>query len=191
MFERSDWQSGNDSAFRRRWTDSVADFKPWGSVADAPASPEAAPVAAEISLWDAAYAAGRHDALAEAAAGRTEIDRLAHAMERLSPMPPAELADALTREVRALLRRLIGEAGIDEALLTRRCAELAALAHDAGQAILRAHPDDAALLSGADWPMTIRPDPTLQRGELRLCDGPGEIAAGPHTMLDSWDDAPC
>lgn len=120
---------------------------------------------------------------------------LAAALDRLVPLPDAQFAQRLEADVRALLRVLIGSASIDESLLVSRCDALAALATGEGDAVLCAHPADAALLSAARPALTIQTDERLPRGELVLTNGAGEAAAGPATMLNDWDaqrgEAPC
>jgi hypothetical protein len=170
------------SAFTPRWADAPPRFAAWAGFSGSDGSDQAplgdiAP-AQEISLWDAGYAAGRAEALAEREVASAHSERLAHALARLQPMPPVEFAEALA------------SASVDEALLSERCMALADLAHSSTTAGLHVHPEDALLLAG-DHGLTIISDPVLLRGEVRLIDGPAEFAAGPHTMLDSWGDDPC
>jgi hypothetical protein len=192
MFDRPYPRAADhDPGFAARWTAEPPRFVPWGDDTAADPAPPPTSATPEASLWDAAFAAGHAAALLEADTSAQAAQRLAQALDRLAPMPPAELADALAAQVRALVRQLIGTAPVDETLLLARCQELAAEASEAASAVLHAHPDDAALLARADCPVPIQPDPGLSRGELRLCDGPGEIATGPQTMLDSWTLASC
>jgi hypothetical protein len=182
------------SAFTPRWADAPPRFAAWAGFSGSDGSDQAplgdiAP-AQEISLWDAGYAAGRAEALAEREVASAQSERLAHALARLQPMPPVEFAEALATQVRTLLRQLVGSASVDEALLSERCMALADLAHSSTTAELHVQPEDALLLAG-DHGLTIISDPVLLRGEVRLIDGPAEFAAGPHTMLDSWGDDPC
>jgi flagellar biosynthesis/type III secretory pathway protein FliH len=179
------------ATFIPRWAEGPLRFAPWRENAGDGGSPDETMPAQEISLWDAGYAAGRTEALAEWEAEAAQTDRLGAALARLQPMPPAELAEALATQVRALLRQLVGSASVDETLLIARCATLAELVNASPAARLHVHPEDVALLTGHEHGLTTIADPDLPRGELRLVDGATEIAAGPQTMLDNWGDDPC
>jgi hypothetical protein len=186
MFDRARWADADDDSaatgsFVPRWPDATAEFAPWGQSAAEDSGPAAA---TDISLWDAGYAAGCADVLAEQDDAAADQARLCAALERLQPMPPDALAAALADHVHALLRQLVGAATVDEVLLTARCAELAALVSDAGGATLHCHPDDLSLLASAAGNIALTGDAALPRGELRLVDGPSECATGPVTMLD-------
>lgn len=187
------------AAFVPRWVAVPGQFAPWGeplsagepSSAHAPAHAHAhaqthGPPSTQDAAWAAGYAAGRDEAAAETDGLTDQMAALTRALDRLSPMPPAELAEHLDGAVRALLAQLIGTAGVDEALLAKRCIMLAATANSAGAATIHAHPDDILLLSHAACTVPLAADEGLTRGELRLVDGEAEALAGPLTMLNAW-----
>lgn len=190
--------AADGAAFVPRWAAVPGQFAPWGEpvAADEPSSlhPTISPSASDAA-WAAGYAAGRDETAAETDGLTDEMAALTGALERLSPMPPAELAEKLGAAVRALLVQLIGAATVDETLLAERCAMLAEMANSAGAAIIYAHPDDILLLSHSACAVPLVADESLSRGELRLVDGDAEAQAGPLTMLNLWaetcGDAPC
>jgi flagellar assembly protein FliH len=174
------------AGFVPRWSEEPARFAPWQALPSA-GNEDHAPLADEGSQWDAGYAAGHAEGQAAARADRDHTARLVEALERLAPMPPAEFAEALSVQVRELLRELVGSAGIDEDLLRTRCAVLAEMAEAAATPELHLHPEDAALLADAAPAIPIITSATMARGEVRLVDGPSEFSIGPHTALESWE----
>ena len=190
MFDALSTPSGQ-AAFTARWPCGPQRFAPWGEAADEATYPEASsPLASEApvadDLWASGFAAGLAQAKADLARDAAAMDALLAALDRLAPMPAAALLERLEAEMHILLTELVGTASIDEALLIERCAALADMATGDGEALLHAHPEDAAILMAAQPPLTIISDPKLPRGELLLIEGAGEAAAGPRTMLADW-----
>lgn len=146
--------------------------------------PEHLPDPLELALA-AARASGRAEALAEvaerAAQDNDAREALAHSFARLDESETQRLALALRETVEALCHAVIAEAAIDLAALARR-AETAAqmLARAEDERTIRLHPDDLAVMAGrlpADW--TVRPDPTLERGAIRIETPAGGVEDGP------------
>lgn len=132
-----------------------------------------------------AYARGAEDARVqcreEQEAAAAAQGRLALAFARLDAEAALALRQALATAVATLCEQVIEPARIDRAALEQRCADLATqLGEAAAPLALQLHPDDLALLSAetvAGW--TIRPDPGLPRGALRLEGPDGVFADGP------------
>ena len=170
--------------FSPRFSASPAGFAPWGAdAADAPPSP----LPEQSDPAQAGYAQGLADGIAHAAGMNDAANRLAAALDGLRPVPEGEVVAAIMAAMHVALAELIGTAPVDAELLGRRCAALAQWASGAGgEAVLRLHPDDLALLPDPqpdDWPRIA--DPHLPRGEVRLEQGAGTLAAGPRTALDA------
>lgn len=191
MFDGLRDSGSRDGAFAARWHAPPPRFAPWAEPAcgDGPdalletAEPAVDPAEAH---WQAGYRAGRAETEADLADGAAAMDALLRALDRLAPLPPAAFMERLEQDVRQLLLQLVGTATVDEDLLRSRCAALAALAGPDAGAVLYAHPADAAMLAAVQPDLSIGEDPQLPRGELRLIDGAGEAASGPHTMLADW-----
>lgn len=144
--------------------------------------------------------AGHERALAEAhargmaeARAACEAERAAHeaargglalAFAQLDQAARLALRQQLTETVAALCEQVIEPALIDHGALEQRCTALAeALGEAPAACTLHLHPDDLALLSSATrerW--SVRTDPALARGSLRLEGGEGVVADGP----DEW-----
>lgn len=154
---------------------------PGSQPAPAPADP------GEAALADA-YARGLAEGIAHAAADaaqeRAALGQLSLNFSRLDAEAASAIGQHLTHAVAALCEQIIEPALIDRAMLARRCSVLAAqLGAGATACALHLHPDDVALLAEdvvAGW--TIRPQPDLPRGSLRLEGPDGVIADGP----DEW-----
>lgn len=152
-----------------------------------PVEPSVQPDAHELALA-AAYERGLADARAAAeqqrAAETAAREGLALAFARLDAEALLALRQRLADTVAALCAEVIEPALIDRAALAERCTALASqLGESARTCALHLHPDDVPLLAPATaeaW--SIRPDPDLPRGTLRLEGPDGVLADGP----DEW-----
>lgn len=169
----------------------TASFRSLGPVeVDAPAGASRSPVTADVTEVAAAdaYARGLAEGIARAAAESAEeraaMGQLSLGFSRLDAEAASAIGQHLTQVVAALCEQIIEPVLIDRTMLARRCTALAAQLGSAPAACaLHLHPDDVALLADdmmAGW--TIRPQPDLQRGSLRLEGPDGIIADGP----DEW-----
>lgn len=113
----------------------------------------------------------------EAAARET----LALSFARLDQELEHELQLRLRDTVAALCEAAIAPLAIDEDALMRRIATaVSMLARADDERVIRLHPDDMALVSprlSAEW--QVKPDPTLERGALRVESSNGGIEDGP------------
>ena len=171
--------------------ETTASFRSLGQVeGDTPTGASRSPATADVVDVAAAeaYARGLAEGIARAAAEAAEerdaIGQLSLGFSRLDAEAASAIGQHLTQEVAALCEQIIEPALIDRTMLARRCSALAAQLGSAPAACaLHLHPDDVALLADdmmAGW--TIRPQPGLPRGSLRLEGPDGIIADGP----DEW-----
>ena len=153
----------------------------------APVPPSAEPVGPQPDPQSLAYDAGLQDGLAQGRAdGRAEAEqRLAQAIALLSaaharliaPLPADTdaFADSLLEAVRQLAAERAGQTiDADPVPFLQRIGKIAQrLARAAAETDLRLHPDDLAVLaphlagSALDG-ATLRPDPSLMRGDVDL-----------------------
>ena len=150
------------------------------------AAPPAPPPEDRVALaWADGHAAGRAEASAEAAL-RHQADeqaraRIEVALARLDAEQAEVLRQRLVETVTALCETALAPLALDAAALARRAARAAAmLARADDAAVLHLHPDDLALVE-ASLPagLPVQPDPTLERGALRLEGAAGGIEDGP------------
>jgi flagellar assembly protein FliH len=141
------------------------------------------------------FAEGRAQAEAEASAMLEARGRLALAFERLDQTLEEELRLALRETVMALCEHALAPLAIEEdALLARIDRAVAMLSRSYDERIVRLNPTDLSLISeklSADW--TVRPDPSLPRGTLRIESTEGGIEDGPETWRRAISEAlgPC
>lgn len=168
-----------------------APFRPWGGNA-APdeqhsegEAPTDATVAADIDAFTEGFEAGRRTAEEALAAERQAITRLAKALECLSPEPAEPLAALLAETVDRLVRQIVGEVEIDQALLMHRAEAVARLVgEELSPSKMRVNPADVALLAGAGLPVEVTGDASLMRGEVVLETASGWIEDGPAVRLE-------
>lgn len=126
-------------------------------------------------------AAGRAAALAEAEQLARHQRALRLSFRALDETALEVLARELSDTVIALCDQTLADCAIDPDRLLERCQEAARrLGSGAGDAVLRLHPDDLAMLDDAalaGW--QIAPDAALERGGLRLEGADGAVADGP------------
>lgn len=135
--------------------------------------------------WAEGHAAGLAEARAAHAAEMAAQDAARHRIElslvRMNAEMIEQLQERLRETVLALCEDAIRPAAIDPAGLSRRVEAAAAmLARADDDRVIRLHPDDLALVCDglpADW--TFAPDPTLERGALRVEGAHGGIEDGP------------
>lgn len=131
------------------------------------------------------YAEGHAAAAAEAAARMLADDRareeLALSFARLDATMAEDLRLRLRDTVAALCEAALGPLALDEVALTNRIARaVSMLARADDERVVRLHPADIELVSArlhADW--TVRPDPSLERGTVRVETATGGVEDGP------------
>lgn len=141
------------------------------------------------------YAAGRAEALAEAATSAAANDAarsaLALSFARLDETETARLAFVLRQTVEALCHEVLAEAAVDPSFLANRAQAAAAmLARAEDQRTFRLHPDDLALAGNrlpAEW--SVLPDPSLERGSIRIETPAGGVEDGPERWRETLAEA--
>jgi len=172
-------------------------FTPWGAgehrrrasdFAPTPAPAAAAPVTDIETIRAEAFAdgfeQGRQAMIAEFALEREALARLIRSAEALRPEPAGPLAAVLAETVSRFVRQIVGEVGIDPAMLRERAETIAELVSaEVGPARLRMHPEDIAILDGLDLGVPLVPDHHLASGTIMLETGEGWIEDGPQVRL--------
>ena len=136
-----------------------------------------------------AYARGREEgrnaALAEVAAQRAEEDAaraaITLAFARFDDNSAKQLRERLRETVVALCEDAVLPLALDTEGLARRVEAAAALLQrKTDERIIRLHPSDHALvLALVDPALTLVPDPTIERGGLRIDTEDGGVEDGP------------
>lgn len=145
----------------------------------------AEPVDPVTEAWTDGYARGLADAQEAAArkAAEDEADRqrIELAIDRLDASMQADLRERLRETVAALCEAAIAPAALDPDGLARRVEVAAAmLARADDNRVIRLHPEDLALVAARlpdDW--HFEPDPTLDRGAVRVEGSTGGVENGP------------
>lgn len=121
----------------------------------------------------------------DAHAAETEArNRLAEALELLSPAPSGMLSTMLSATVVRLVEQIVGEVEIDIERLLQRCDSVAAFIEDNDEkGALHLHPEDIALLEGEEIGVKLMGDPAMQRGCVRLETRDGWVEDGPDVRL--------
>jgi len=135
--------------------------------------------------WAEGHAAGLAEAQAEAASLRADEEERRRQIElslaRLDASQQEVLHQRLIETVAALCNAALAPLAIDPDLLAERAARAAAmLARADDNAVLRLHPDDLKLVARRlPKDLAVEPDPTLERGNLRLDGQSGGVEDGP------------
>jgi len=133
------------------------------------------------------YAQGVEDAGIQAAAlAQADAEAgegLALAFARLDQVLEEQLRDRLRDTVMALCEAALSPLALDPDMLLRRVTAAAAmLARADDSRVIRVNPEDMKLLAprmAADW--DVQPDPTLERGAIRVEGVNGGVEDGPAT----------
>ena len=154
--------------------------------AAAPIEPEPVQIADPVALaWAEGYARGLDDARAEAAEAAAAETEARTALDLSLTRLDAELAESLRQRLQdtvlALCEQTLVPYALDPAALAARVERAVAMfARAEDERVIRLHPDDLALIAerlSADW--TVSPDPTLERGALRVESQSGGVEDGP------------
>jgi flagellar assembly protein FliH len=139
---------------------------------------------------DDPYARGIADgqALAETvfAVERQQLLALIAAAKVLQPEPSEELAQLIAEAVYGLVGQIVADAPVSREWLeqaARKAADAISEADAARTAWL--HPDDVALLAGAELPLTLMADPAATRGSIRIDCSAGWVEHGRSNYLDA------
>jgi flagellar assembly protein FliH len=148
-----------------------------------------------VQAFAAGYAQGAADAeaafgeaMAQQDAARTRIEL---AFGRLDADLTRDLEARLREMILALCAPLLADFATDPVALTRRVETAAAmLARAADERVIRLHPEDLALIGARlpeDW--HFEPDPSLDRGALRIEGAAGGVEDGPAGWLRTLTEA--
>lgn len=111
-------------------------------------------------------------------------NRLAEALEMLSPAPSGMLSTMLSATVVRLVEQIVGEVEIDIERLLQRCDTVAAFIEDNDEkGALHLHPEDIALLEGEEIGVKLVADKAMHRGCVRLETADGWVEDGPDVRL--------
>jgi len=138
-----------------------------------------APISPESDAYARGLADGRATVEAELAGEREALVQLMHGLEALEVPEPGRLATMMMTAVERLVSDIAGDAPVDRALLAERAEALAACMTTETEAVLVAHPDDAALLGGR-----ATADTTLLRGTVQVRAGDRTVEDGVQTALE-------
>lgn len=149
----------------------------------------ASPDAGRLPEVEDPYARGLADGqqMAEAAFSveRKQLHALLVSADALRPEDNAEIGFMLDNIIRKIVEKIVGSSEMDAAFLAQQIADATAALTEADQnRTLRLHPDDLALLAGADLPLHCVPDAQLPRGGLRIECSDGWIEHGPAFALE-------
>jgi flagellar assembly protein FliH len=139
----------------------------------------------EPDPYEMGYQAGRRDAAASFAAERAALQRLISSAAALQSEPSDELAALIGETVLRLVSQIVGDVAIDPDWLANRARRAAAIIGQCDDArSMSVHPDDFALLKGADIPLSLVADEDMPRGSIRIGCSAGWIEAGTALYLD-------
>src|SRR5690606_8631764 len=111
-------------------------------------------------------------------------NRLAEALETLTPAPSGTLATMLSATVIRLVSQIVGEVAIYAELLQQRCETIAAfIDENEGKSALHLHPDDMPLVDGGQVGVKLVADASMSRGCVRLDTADGWVEDGPDVRL--------
>lgn len=169
-------------------------FRPWrnGVVGEEPVASDepATDGASDQHVAAHAFAEGlvQGEAMAReaaAAAATAAAERIAAAADRFQPCCETTLAALLAETVARLLSEMFEIDAAQSDHLHRRAAQLAKLVCGEIEPVrVRLHPDDYAVLAGAQLPWPASVDATLERGEIRLETQEGGITDSPAERIE-------
>ncbi|HEX7876984.1 MAG TPA: flagellar biosynthesis protein [Sphingobium sp.] len=111
-------------------------------------------------------------------------NRLAGALEMLTPAPSGMLSTMLSATVVRLVEQIVGEVEIDIERLLQRCDTVAAfIDENDAKGALYLNPDDIALLEGEEIGVKLVADKAMHRGCVRLETADGWVEDGPDVRL--------
>jgi flagellar assembly protein FliH len=111
-------------------------------------------------------------------------NRLAEALEMLTPAPSGMLSTMLSATVVRLVEQIVGEVEIDIERLVQRCDSVAAFIQDnEDKSALHLHPEDIALLDAGEVGVKLVSDDAMHRGCVRLETADGWVEDGPDVRL--------
>lgn len=121
---------------------------------------------------------------------RKQLYALIAAANALRPEDSAEASFMLNNIIQSLVTKIVGKLPVDAPFLIQQIDAATAVLSEADKnRTLRMHPDDLALLSGADLPLATTADASLPRGALRIECSDGWIEHGPSFALDRFAQA--
>lgn len=152
----------------------------------------------ESDAFARGFEEGRKSAMIEAAENAAREDaareRLGAQLMTIGSEDERRLSQRLRDIALALCSETLAPIALDEAALNRRIAACLAMLREAEERVVHLHPDDIAFidpeLAGT---LTIRADPALERGEVRVESADGGVEHGPTTWRKAIAEAlkPC
>lgn len=147
------------------------------------------------AAWEQGYAAGAAEARATAAVEAASADAARHRIESALARLDADALDQFRQRLRAtvlaLCEAVLADAARDPATLARRVEAAAAMfARAADERVIRLNPEDLALIHARlpeDW--HCEPDPTVERGALRVESAQGGVEDGPAQWRRALEEA--
>ena len=145
---------------------------------------------AATNATDDSYARGLADGqelAATAFAGeRLHLRALLNAAENLQAEPSQELAQMIGETVFRLVRQIVETAPVDAEWLHAQAQKAADVISDCDAARTAwLHPDDAALIDTATFPVPVMADHAAQRGSIRIDCSAGWVEHGRSNYLDA------
>ncbi len=143
----------------------------------------------EEDIFEAAYRKGWEDGQAAVAAERGQEDQaaanIADAIRYLNDLHSTGSFALILNAIESLFRRCSELAVPDPILLQAWATQLAdKIDQDQKGASLILHPDDVALIDQNACKLTLKPDPSMLRGNLKLSHAGGWIEKGSEVVLD-------
>jgi flagellar assembly protein FliH len=139
---------------------------------------------------DDPYARGLADGQERAATAfadeRIQLHALLNAAENLQAEPSEELAQLIAETVFRLVRQIIEAAPVDADWLRQQAQKAVNVISECDAARTAClHPDNAALIDTATFPLPIMADPAAERGSIRIDCSAGWVEHGRSNYLDA------
>ena len=152
----------------------------------------------ESDAFARGFEEGRKSAMAEAEENAAREDaareRLGAQLLTIGSEDEQRLSQRLRDIALALCSETLAPIALDEAALNRRIAACLAMLREAEERVVHLHPDDIDFIDPElAETLTIRADPALERGEVRVESADGGVEDGPSTWRKAIAEAlkPC
>jgi flagellar assembly protein FliH len=136
--------------------------------------------------YERRLADGQELAAAAFADERAQLCALLNAAENLQAEPSEELAQLIGDTVFRLVRQIIEAAPVDADWLQAQAQKAADVISECDAARTAwLHPDDAAIIDTATFPLSVIVDPAAERGTIRIDCSAGWVEHGRSNYLDA------
>jgi flagellar assembly protein FliH len=144
------------------------------------------PLVSDPDAFAKGFEAGERAAAETIGAERESFRRLVESASVFQPEPSEELAALIAETVCRLVEEIVGRTVIDNERLAERATAAAQMISECdANRTLFAHPDDVAFLQSCAIALTIKPDPAIERGGLRIDCSAGWIELGSSLYLEA------